>query len=315
MNKDAFNERVEKAGRTKRERIKNTLIHDINLKSPDTISYKDVKINDVETQLTIVSGTMANKKNISSKCGEVFNVGDIVEYSDTKWLIMTADVDEEIYVRGSMQECNHRLRFQNKDREIVEYDCVIESASQYNSGEEAYKTVTIGYNQNLIYIPLNEDTLYFKSDDRFFIDNNKVSPKVYRATRVDTVTGTFNGVGYVTVLVTEDQYNPDTDNVEKFVCDYKEPVNDVSDIKISYRGNSNIICGGSYKTFSADRNVTWTINCLPEQTAFIQSEVYNDRIKIKCLNNLNLIGTTIKLTCVDNDNNSGQIYIDIASSV
>lgn len=315
MNKETFNAKVTHDGHRKRERIKKNLIREINRKSIESLSYQDVLINGIAANLTIDSGTMANKKNISSKCGESFNVGDIVTYCRTPWLIMKADVNDEIYVRGQMQQCNYRLRFQNKNREIVEYDCVIESASQYNSGEEAYKTITIGYNQNLIYIPLNEDTLYFKSEDRFFIDNNRVSPKVYRSTRVDTVTNAFNGKGFVTVLVTEDQYNAETDNIEMFICDYKEPHSDTDDITITYRNDATIVCGGSYKTFTADRDVTWNIDCLPEILPFIKTEVSSNKIKVKCLNNLSLIGTTINLTCVDNDGNTGQLYIDITSSV
>ena len=313
MTKDTYNSKVAHDGHQARERAKRNLIREINNKSVKTLSYQDVLINDVARNLTIDSGTMANKKNISSVCGETFNVGDIVQWCSTKWLIMKADVNDEIYVRGQMQECNYRLRFQNKNKDIVEYDCIIESASQYNSGEESYKTITIGYNQNLIYIPLNEDTVGFKSDDRFFIDNNKENPKVYRATRVDTVTGTFNGIGYVIVLVTEDQYNPEQDSIEHWICNYKEADEEPEDIPISYRGSAEIICGGSYKTFSADRNVTWDISYV--YMDYIKTEIYDDKIKIKCANNLSSIGTTINLKCEDADGNTGQLYIDIVSSV
>lgn len=315
MNATTYKSKIMSDGESRRERSKNKLINDLDKHSKDTLSYFNVLINGTEANLVVASGTMANKKNISSMCGEDFKLGDIIEYCETKWLVMTADVNDEIYVRGSMQECNYKLKFQNSSREIVEYDCVIESASQYNSGEEAFKTITIGYNQLLIYIPLNDDTVGFKSDDRFFIDNNKVNPKTYRATRVDTVTGTFNGVGYVIALVTEDQYNPERDNIEKWICDYREPEEEPEDITISYRGNAEIVCGGTFKTFSVDTNVTWQIDCLPIQQDYIKSEISDKKIKIKCLNNLALIGTTFNLKCEDSESNTGQLYIDIVSSV
>lgn len=315
MNATTYKSKIMSDGESRRERSKNKLINDLDKHSKDTLSYFNVLINGTEANLVVASGTMANKKNISSMCGEDFKLGDIIEYCETKWLVMTADVNDEIYVRGSMQECNYKLKFQNSNREIVEYDCVIESASQYNSGEEAFKTITIGYNQLLIYIPLNDDTVGFKSDDRFFIDNNKVNPKTYRATRVDTVTGTFNGVGYVIALVTEDQYNPERDNIEKWICDYREPEEEPEDITISYRGNAEIVCGGTFKTFSVDTNVTWQIDCLPIQQDYIKSEISDKKIKIKCLNNLALIGTTFNLKCEDSESNTGQLYIDIVSSV
>lgn len=315
MKAESYNAKITSDGTNKRERSKNKLIHDLNQHVKDTLIYNSVLINGVAANLSVASGTMANKKNISSECGKTFNIGDIVKYCNSNWLVMTADVNNEIYVRGSMQECNYKLKFQNYDREIVEYDCVIESASQYNSGEEAFKTITIGYNQNLIYIPLNDDTVALKSDDRFFVDNNKIEPKVYRATRVDTVTNVYNGIGYVTVLVTEDQYNPEYDDIDKWICDYKEPIEEPEDIPITFRGNAEVVCGGSYKTFTADRDVTWELVCTSAQEGSITTSISDDKIKIKCSNNLGLIGTIFNLKCKDADDNTGQLYIKIISSV
>lgn len=316
MKLNTLNELVSNIGNTKRERVKRELIREINQKEKNTLSHKWVKINDIETQLNIVSGTMANKKNISSMPGEQFNIGDIVEYSDSKWLILKADVDEEIYVRGQMQQCNYRLRWQEDDtRNIVEFDCIIESASQYNSGEESYKTITVGYNQYLIYIPLNENTIKFKSNDRFFIDNNKINPKVYRATRIDTVSFVYDGVGCICLLVTEDQYNPDTDNIEMFVCDYVEPDQNTDAIEISYKGQKNIICGGITKTFSVDESVMWEVEILPEYERFITIQTTDNTCKIKCANNLELIGKTIKIKCSNQQGNSGQLFVDIVSGI
>lgn len=33
---------------------------------------------------------------------------------------------------------------------------------------------------------------------------------------------TFDGIGIVSMIVTEDQYNPETDNIELEICDYFE---------------------------------------------------------------------------------------------
>lgn len=314
MKRSSFDEIVTNQGNNLRERRKNKAIKDYNEMTKDSLSYKDVLINGETNNLIIYAATMDNKKYICSKCGDIFYVGDMVRYKDSNWLILRADVDDEIYTRGYMERCNYCLKWQDTDGNIISQECMILSASQYNSGEFALKDVTIGYNQFMIYITMNDYTKYFKADDRFFIDNNKEQPKTYRATRVDTVSMTFDGIGIVSMIVTEDQYNPETDNVELEICDYFEKPIIISDIAITYRGNPTIICGGTAKTFTADRDVVFSFDSAHGSENIILTQTEPNKCKLKCLNKVSMIGTTINLKYTDGTD-EGNILIDVISSI
>lgn len=183
--------------------------------------------------------------------------------------------------------CNYMLRWQNDDRIICEQPCVVISASQYNSGERSNKVMTLGTNQIMIRMQITDETLILKSDKRFFIDYDKSSPKVYRLTRIDTVTRAWNGRGYLEIVFTEDTFNADTDSIEHFICDYLPEAD--KDINISYRGSPEIRILG-VKTFTSNVPVSWSID-----KDYISIMSMDDKIlKIKC-NEDAVIGDTFNV--------------------
>ena len=183
--------------------------------------------------------------------------------------------------------CNYMLRWQNDDRIICEQPCVVISASQYNSGERSNKVMTLGTNQIMIRMQITDETLILKSDKRFFIDYDKSSPKVYRLTRIDTVTRAWNGRGYLEIVFTEDTFNADTDSIEHFICDYLPEAD--KDINISYRGSPEIRISG-VKTFTSNVSVSWSVD-----KDYISIISMDDKIlKIKC-NEDAVIGDTFNV--------------------
>ena len=183
--------------------------------------------------------------------------------------------------------CNYMLRWQNDDRIICEQPCVVISASQYNSGERSNKVMTLGTNQIMIRMQITDETLILKSDKRFFIDYDKSSPKVYRLTRIDTVTRAWNGRGYLEIVFTEDTFNADTDSIEHLICDYLPEAD--KDINISYRGSPEIRISG-VKTFTSNVPVSWSID-----KDYISIISMDDKIlKIKC-NEDAVIGDTFNV--------------------
>lgn len=183
--------------------------------------------------------------------------------------------------------CNYMLRWQNDNRIICEQPCVVISASQYNSGERSNKVMTLGTNQIMIRMQITDETLILKSDKRFFIDYNKSSPKVYRLTRIDTVTRAWNGRGYLEIVFTEDTFNADTDSIEHLICDYLPEAD--KDINISYRGSPEIRISG-VKTFTSNIPVSWSVD-----KDYISIISMDDKIlKIKC-NEDAVIGSTFNV--------------------
>lgn len=315
MERSAWNEIISKVGANGRERNINKAQADFLRLEKDNPSFKDVLIDGVARNLIIYAATMQHKKNICSIPGESFDIGNIVTYNEAKYIILRADADDDVYTRGYMERCNWQLKWQDETGNIVTSDCEVLTASQYNSGEYAIKTVTIGSNQFAIFAPLNEETIKLHADMRFFIDNNTVSPTPYRLTRVDTVSSSYYGVGCISLILTQDQLNEATDNIELGICDYKTPdVPPVSDITISYVGDPVIRCGGTAKTFTASEDVTFSFEVASGAENIILTQTAGNKCTLKCLNKTNMIGTTVKLDFTSGTD-TGFIYVDIISNV
>lgn len=314
MDWDLYNKRININGSTQRDRNLNTLKINISNKASASLSYKDVLINGLEQNLFIDSGTKSTIKNIKSLPNKSFNLGDIVDFANCKWLITEADSDDEVYVDGKIQECNYLLKYQDENAKIIETWIVSQNAAQYNNGESGNKTIVLGSDQLMLFIPYNTDTVKLRRGKRFFIDNNKVNPMAYKLTRPDTTSFVKNRKGYISLIVTEDVTVGANDRPDLMLCDYIEsttPPVDPSNwiMEIEYLGIPTLKIGGNYKTFTAklyDNNknlmpVTpiWTFNKHSSSLDVITTE---NEIKIKT-NNVNLSGEIITLTVTDSHSN------------
>jgi hypothetical protein len=222
---------------------------------------------------------------------------------------------DEILNNGKIVRCNGWLKWQNETGKIYEYPVFDINSTQYNSGVDGNKIMTLGSTQHMLSITADDNTIPLRHDKRFFIDRNKVEPTVFKLTQNDTTALNYDK-GVIRLTVTEDQYNPDADSIENWLCDYIKPVV-AHPIEITFIGNPVIRVGGSAKTFTAntDKTVTWELVKTLEQTEYITTVVTNNKCKIKCSNNELLIGSSVKLKCTDTDGNIGEILIDIVGGV
>lgn len=298
---EIYKKRLYLHGNTKRERTLYSTKRDFENLSKDSLSCKEVVINNTNRKLVIDSGTKPYYKNIKSMPYETFQIGQYVRFAASTYLIINADWDDEIYTDGIMQQCNISLRWQDKHFNTIERYACIMSASQYNSGENIInKQITIGNNQLIAFLPLDNDTVKLSQDKRIFIDNNIENPKPYKLTRIDTVTMSYENIGCVILLFTEDQFNPHTDRIDLMLCDYQEKIEKVKPVEITCNGNSEIRCGGQAKTFAidTDKDVEWILKTTESQQNNISIVKKGNKVKVKCLNNLSLIGTSFKLICI-----------------
>ena len=88
------------------------------------------------------------------------------------------------------------------------------------------------------------------------------------------------------IVLTEDQYNPKTDSIENWLCDYFK----VSTITITYTGNPTIRVGGT-KTLKVDTTdtVTWSVES--DIGATITPD--GNSVKVKCPNDSSFVDKTI----------------------
>lgn len=311
---DSYDQHLKAQGKNLKEIRLNRAKYHINKYGKDNPSYKDVKVNGNDMTLAINSGTKPYYKTFHTMPDETVYPGDIIHWNDTAWLVINADFDNELYIDGNLQQCNFKLRWQNKNREIIERDIVTMGATAYNSGVEDKALITIGYDQLMIYIPFDEDTIELERDRRFFVSNNQKKPTPYKLTSINTTSNVYNGHGYLQLIVSED-VNHEDDNLILGICNYKAPnSSDTQEnnlyAKIVYK--SLKIKSGYNKgtTFNAefynndskqsDIYPIWSINSRFNELLTVKED--GDKITI-LIDNDSYIGQRINLTLKDNKGN------------
>ena len=320
-----YKARVHFRGSTLREQELFYEKHEIKTKAVNSLSCKDCLVNGVAQKLVIDDGTLPYYKNVKSLPDEYFNAGDMVDWVDSKWLIVSADWDKEVYTYGKMQQCNYLLKWQNSAATTVERWSVVLSASKYNNGEKYNNVIVVGSNQLMVYLPLDSETLKLGANKRLMVDFNTDNPRCYDITRVDTVTmsydgvaePTYNGIGCILLVLTETEFNPDADRVDLMLCDYVNPTSiaPTTPVNITYAGNRELRIGGR-KTFTAVTTDEATFSLVyPEicEGKLTMTQTGNQCV-VKCANDGILVGWRFKVV-VAIGNQTSELPVDIISAV
>lgn len=201
----------------------------------DSIDYWVVKKNGELFELLIIKDTDANtyKKKIKCRPGETFNLGDYIEWNDQIWLVCLVDVDDKSHTSGFMYLCDHKLRWQDENGNIIQRWVYVQDFTKYATGKEANGQLEVGDNQYGISIPNDDDTIRLRRDTRFVIDDLLVEPDVYILTNRKTALENykyFNRGGLITLTLTIDSFNELTDKYidvgdgeMAWICNYVEP--------------------------------------------------------------------------------------------
>lgn len=197
-----------------------------------SIDAEDVTING-EPHLVLITRDKGDEqiKKIKSLPDDWFDLGDIVNWNGTNYIIYKMDADRRIQSKGRMYECNMKLRWRNVDGEIIERVGKGEDATKYGEGTEGTFRLRIGEFQLKILIRLDEETVLIRRDDRFMIDaedfldvmkRNDVIPNVFKVSRRNVTTGTFSqdGIqhGYIEITLVEDQFVAGSDDIENRIA-------------------------------------------------------------------------------------------------
>ena len=201
------------------------------------------------------------------------------------WICTEVMCKSGLYYDGKLTRCNNILKWQDENKHIFEYPVFDINSTQYNSGEFGDKTMTLGSSQHLLTVVADENTIALNHGHRFFWDRNTVDPTVFKLTQNDTTAVNYDR-GIVKLTVTEDQYNPKTDSIENWLCDYFK----VSTVTITYSGNPTIRVGGT-KTLNVDttETVTWSVES--DVGATITPD--GNSVKVKCPNDMSFVDKTI----------------------
>ena len=264
---DRYTARINLHGTTQRERMVNRTKANLQNKVVDSLSYKTIKLNGIETQLVINEGTQPYYKEFESMPGQEINIGDYIEWANSWWLVTTCDYDDELYRNGKLQQCNYLLKWQNELGEIIERHAVILSASKYNDGLAESNVISLGSDKLSINIPLDAEALKLKKSmaKKFFIDNNKEDPTAYLLANTGNVADTYNGHGITHWIVEECAYTASEDDLKYGVCDYISPTTPPEN-----DDKTTILSGTITGTISGNKNLkvgfarTYTANLVDE---------------------------------------------------
>lgn len=248
-----------KAGDTRRARVVKKAAYDIKTLAPDSPAYKSVEIEGEQRNMMIISSTVTNQKIIHSMPGDDFEIGKILVWSKSHWLITERDADDEITVRGKIELCNRNIQWQNDaTKEIITRWAVVDKPYFSNLNEN--NLMSVSSREFQIKIPYDEESSLIDIGKRLMLEEINGKPKTYRVTCVDAMTERYDRnneqTGFLTLNLEQDQYDSSTDNNEKMICDYDEPHDtEVGNVKITYEGDPKLrLCGRGkvFKTYIYD---------------------------------------------------------------
>lgn len=264
-----------------------------------------IRLEVVDEKYSEASGDVLKVTSLLSsplKVGDVLYRPDIEEY----YLCKESYKKSRMFYKCALVRCNYWIKWQDNNAKIYEYPVFEINSTQYNSGESGDKTITLGSSQHLVTITADKNTISLDHDKRIFWDRNTVKPTVFKITQNDTTAMNYDK-GLLKITIMEDEYNPDVDSVEDWLCDYFK----VSDVTIVYSGQPTIRIGGT-KTLKidTDKEVIWSI----EGDVTVDITHDGNSIKIKCPNNQSYIGKKIIVKAVV-DGAEGVCELTVAGGV
>lgn len=307
---ERYRARLTAFGRSLREQEINKQKYQVDTLAPHSVAYKDVTVDEVARKLLITNTETITRKNIYAMPDEDFDVGAIVHWNGSHWLITQRDLDNDIITRGLMEQCNRQLTWQNpQTREIISIWATVEKP--YYSNLAAHPRIEVSTREFKAQIPYTDESCLIDIGKRFMLEIIGGEPKTYRVVSVDSMTQRFDRdgeiKGFIILNLEQDLYNPQTDNIEKEVCDYLDenyiPLEEFVEAAITYNGQAVIRAGGSAKRFIgeiATREIgRWDVS---GQTDGISWEIDGNSIKLMADYDMKIVGNVI---CLKFSNVSG----------
>lgn len=306
---DFFKKRMNINGSLRKDREINRLKDKILRYKYDSPSLKDVLLNGNQKQVFIDSSSDFNTFTIKSLPDDFFFLGDIIFWENCNWLVTSIKEEKNIYTKGKMQKCVYILKWLNEDGNIDTCPCVIKNGT---SETEENSFIVFGINKMVGYVPYNKSTLKIFKGQRFFIDNNTLSPTPYKIVGVDNVTNVNDDHGYIVLTFDEDVLVKE-DNVELMICNYYDKKQEEEETEDKYsrinKNIGNIVLGYKQGTiFSADfiennevqDNITpnWSVECSQMDLLNI---TYKDRELIISASEERALGMSVKVVLTDSE--------------
>ncbi len=196
------------------------------------------------------SATQDHVRQIITYIGTL-KLGMYVHYQNEIWLIIGYIGNNQIYEKSIMYKCNYKLRWINRNSEIVERWIWRQDSTRFSSGETGMTDVVIGNVRNEMLVPKDCETIYLKRDMRFIMGDRDAAqihdPLTYRITKENGLLRVQGNSSLFSFILTESgDFNPLTDNRELMIADYWNTIANY-DLDLITSENLEIGIGESFK--------------------------------------------------------------------
>ena len=260
--REVYNSKLNQYGTNQRDRTVTMAQKDIAKNVISSPSYKKVLINEAAERFLEITATQNdNRKRFTTMPNEVVLLGDIISWNGMHWLITQVDFDDEIVMRGEIEQCNREIKWQNPvTKEIISRWCFAERP--YATGINEGKVVSVPDRAFRVKLPYDSETIQVDIGKRVVLEVINGKQKTYELEMPDLNTNKFQdseGGFIVWNLKFSSDIDPLRDNLELGICNYIEPdtpplppVNpDPTFLKCEIVGRDSIRIGGSARPYNA----------------------------------------------------------------
>lgn len=271
------------------------------------------------------------KANPNIRVGSYVQI--INEMDEPEWWLIVHYDDRLQFRQFSILKCTWIYKWVSRvSGKRVVYQCLGAPRKQnsYNSGVWLDYTTQTVENQEVMWLPTNNDTRTILYDTKFLKSSEgRYPPLRWTITKIeDTAT---NGISKFTMA--QDQFDSSKDNAELMIANYYdsyiepevpelEEVSTASDLEIVYSGSPVIRAGGGFKKFTlktrangelidAD-DVKWSIDFSDGSLDKLEQSVKDNVLKVKCLSFYDLVGKTFTITATSK-HSSKSLIVEVIS--
>ena len=285
----------------------------------DEVAYLlQFKLDDIKTNPNIRVGSYVQIEN---------------ELGEPEWWLIVHFDSRNQFREYSILKCSWTFKWVAEvsgKRKIYECLGVPRKQNSYNSGVWLDYLVKTVENQELLWLPTNDDTRTIQYGTKFLKSADGRYPAIkWSVSKIEDTA--LDGVSKFTMA--QEQFDPSKDNAELMIADYYksyvepeveeiELAPTVKSLKIAYSGMPTVRAGGGYKKFTlktlvddkfvdAEGNVNWVVD-FNNNDDKIECIVKDNILKVKCKNDYSLIGKTFNITA-NHEHSKATIIVEIIS--
>jgi hypothetical protein len=248
------------------------------------------------------------------------------------WLIVHYD-DRTQFRQFSILKCTWTYKWVSRaSGKRVVYQCLGAPRKQnsYNSGVWLDYTTQTVENQEVLWLPTNDDTKTILYDTKFLKSSiGRYPPLRWTITKIEDTA--IDGISKFTLA--QDQFDPAKDNADLMIANYYasyvepeaielEETQTISDLEIVYSGHPVVRAGGGYKKFTLKarsngelidaKDVKWSIDFSDGDLDKLEQSEKDNVLKVKCLPFYDLVGKTFTITG-ESKHSSQSLVVEVIS--